>query len=244
MYEVLFPGINIIKVSLTTSTIKEPNKHIVTVRNSDIAKFGTRQERQTTLKVYADRRGPHNCEKLVEEQIQSHVDQFTRKLKSVKEMKHRRRETGRGASSSRSNISSAMQGHILKIPNFTAIRNQRVATAAPAMQSKRASDRNQRSPSYYSFDNSSYDSTIAAPPKQPRRAGDVENFQHIPVWVVETVQTTAVQQLEEANISPVIEEVSPPDPRVQLLIDQQTPTLDDDVRSMPVNEAENQENYD
>ena len=30
-----------------------------------------------------------------------------------------------------------------------------------------------------------------------------------------------------------------PDPRVRLIIDQQTPTLDDDVRSMSVFEAEN-----
>ena len=76
---VLAPGSTILKVSPTTSTIKESGKPTVTVRNSDIAKFGTTQEIQTPLKVYADRRGPRTCEKLVDEHIQSHkkVDEQT-----------------------------------------------------------------------------------------------------------------------------------------------------------------------
>ena len=71
LYQVLAPGPTIIKLSPTTSTIKEPGKSIVTVNNSDIAKFGTLQERQTPLKVYADRRGPGLSEKLIDEQIQA-----------------------------------------------------------------------------------------------------------------------------------------------------------------------------
>ena len=39
--------------------------------------------------------------------------------------------------------------------------------------------------------------------------------------------------------SPVIGEESPPDPRVRRLVDQQTPTFDDDVRSKSVYEAQN-----
>ena len=73
LYEVLAPGSHILKVSPTTSTIKEPGKQVVTVRNSDIAKFGTQLERQTPLKVYADRRGPRSGEKVVEELIHSHI---------------------------------------------------------------------------------------------------------------------------------------------------------------------------
>ena len=132
-------------------------------------------------------------------------------------MKHRKREPGSGVFSSRSNISRKTQGRIPKVPNFPALRNQRntdqadpqsklvlpqhsafssalqpVAPAVPTTQSKRASERNHRSPSYYGFDNSSSDSTIAAPPNRPRRAGDIENLQHPSVSVVETVQTTAI----------------------------------------------------
>ena len=84
LYDVLAPGSNILKVSPTSSTIKEPGKPVVTVRNSDIAKFGTLQERQTPLKVYADRRGPRKGEKLVEELIQSHIKETTRKIKGDK----------------------------------------------------------------------------------------------------------------------------------------------------------------
>ena len=40
LYEILAPGLHILKVSPTTSTIKEPGKPVVTSRNSDIAKFG------------------------------------------------------------------------------------------------------------------------------------------------------------------------------------------------------------
>ena len=54
LYEVLAPGSHILKVSPTMSTIKEPGKPVVTVRNTDIAKFGTQLERQTPLKAYAD----------------------------------------------------------------------------------------------------------------------------------------------------------------------------------------------
>ena len=104
-----------------------------------------------------------------------------------------------------------------KIPDFPAIRNQRndkqaastsksilpsqttspsaLQQVAPAAlsQGKRTLERNRRSTSYYGFDNSSSYSTIAAPPKRPRRAVDVENFQPPPARVVETVQNIGVQ---------------------------------------------------
>ena len=170
--EVFAPESNILKVSPATSTIKEPGKPMVTVRNSDIAKFGTTQERQTPLKVYADRRGPRTCEKLVEEQIQSHIMQFTCKLKGDMKKKNRTRDPGSGVSSSRSKISCAMRGRIPKIPNFVALRNQTAlpqqdlpsklvipeqSASSSALQQvdsaskhgKRSSDRTRRSPSYY-----------------------------------------------------------------------------------------------
>ena len=111
-------------------------------------------------------------------------------------MKHRKRDPGSGVSSSRSNISRAMRGRIPKIPNFVALRNQTAlrqqdlsrelvipeqSASSSALQQvyssskhgERSSDRSRRSPSYYGFESSS-NSTIAAPPKPPRRAGDVE----------------------------------------------------------------------
>ena len=170
--------------------MEEPRKPIVAVRNSDMAKLGTLQAKQSPLKVYADRRGPRTCEKLVDEQIQSHAKNFTRKLKGDQKTKQRRRDPGSGLSSSQSYISRAMRGRIPKLPNFTLIRNQpnedqaashselilppqlaslsalqQVAPAVPTTQGKCASDRNRRSPSYYGFNYSSSDSTITAPLK-------------------------------------------------------------------------------
>ena len=216
-YKVLAPWSNILKVSPTTSTIKEPGKPIVTVRNSDTAEFGTMQERQTLLKVYADRRGPRT---------------------------------------------SAMRGRIPKIPDFLALRNQYTENqtdltrelvhpaklASPSAlqqvdpappQGKGTSDCNRRSPSYYGLDNnSSSDSAITAPPKRPRRAGDIENFQPPSASLIETVEHIAVQRPDECNFSADIGEVSPPAQQVQPLIHQDTPTL---VRTITVLEAESQE---
>ena len=124
IYEVLLPGLNILKLSPFTSINKEPGKAVVTIRNSDIAKFGPLLERQTPLKLYADRRGPRNSEKLLVERIQSRIKEHTRKIKGDKKMKHRQREPGSGVSSSRSNIARANQEGIPKMPKFPALRNQ------------------------------------------------------------------------------------------------------------------------
>ena len=251
LYEVLAPGSRILKVNSTTSTTKEPGKTVVTVRNSDIAKFGTQLERQTPFKAYADCRGPRSGEKLVEELVQSRVEEFTRKQRGDKKMKHRKRDPGSQVSSSKSNISRALRGRIPEIPNFIAIRNQQQeastvshseqpttsseTTTAAAKQPRRSSDRNRRSPSYYGFDSPSPDSTIAAPPKQPRRAGDIENYQPPPESIVETVQNIADQKRAEFNISPRIGDVSPPAPQDPSLIDIDTPTR---VQSLTVFETE------
>ena len=130
LYELLAPGSHILKVSPTTSTIKEPDKPVVTVRNSDIAKFGTQLGRQTPLKAYAERRQPRSGEKIEEELIQSHVKELSRKQKGDNKMKYRKRDPGSGVSSSKSNISRAMRGRIPKIPNFPAVQNQQFDAAA------------------------------------------------------------------------------------------------------------------
>ena len=119
LYEVLAPGSGTLKVSPTTSTIKEPGKPVVTIGNSDIAKLETQLVRQTQLKAYADRRGPRSGEKIVKELIQSHAEEFTRKQKGGKKMKHRKRDPGSGFSSSKSNISRAMRERIPKNHKFS-----------------------------------------------------------------------------------------------------------------------------
>ena len=56
LYEVLAPGSSMMKSDAHTSIIKEPGKREVTMRKSDLAKFGTKAERQIDLQVYAYRR--------------------------------------------------------------------------------------------------------------------------------------------------------------------------------------------
>ena len=144
-----------------------------------------------------------------------------------------------------------MRGRIPKVPKFLASRNRQsdagtashsekptissTNTPATVTQPKRSSDRNRRSPSYYGFESPSPDSKIWPPPKRPRRAGDVENFQPPPESIVESVQHIAESQPEEVNISPQMGDFSPPASRNFSLLEMDNPTL---VRSMTTFEAE------
>ena len=56
LYEVLKPGSYVTKSSPTTTIINEPGRAPVKVRDSDLAKFGTKAERATNLWTYAQRR--------------------------------------------------------------------------------------------------------------------------------------------------------------------------------------------
>ena len=114
-------------------------------------------------------------------------------------------------SSSKSNIARAMRGRLPKMSIFVVLRSQNEATiieppseltipppSAPisALQQvalstsnttadKRSSGRNWRSPTYYSFDDTSSDSLINAPPKRQRRANDTERFRPSNISVVQ-----------------------------------------------------------
>ena len=62
---------NIGKVSRTNLKTLEPDQPVMMIRNSNIAEFDTKLERQATFKVFADRRAPHTVKNLTEEKIQS-----------------------------------------------------------------------------------------------------------------------------------------------------------------------------
>ena len=78
LYEMLAPGSVVQKTDQYTSVIRESGKLEVTVRNSDIAKFGTHDERKTQLMEYVNRRGPRVHEKSTEAKSLSHTKEFTR----------------------------------------------------------------------------------------------------------------------------------------------------------------------
>ena len=135
LYEVLAPGSVVKKTDQYTSVIREPGKMEVTVRNSDIAKFGTREERKTKLTECINRRGPRTHEKTTEAKIHSHIKESTRIQKGDRKMKHRKRETGSGVSSNKSNIARAMRVPMPKIPeNFAPQVLPEIPEAAPEQQ--------------------------------------------------------------------------------------------------------------
>ena len=77
--EVLAPVSTVCKTSPNTSVIKKPNRQEVGVRNSDIAKFGTKAERDTDLGQYIERRPKKIYEKTVEQKIKKHRRDLVRK---------------------------------------------------------------------------------------------------------------------------------------------------------------------
>ena len=78
MREALAPGSTVERTSDTTTVIKEPGVPEVRVRNSDIAKFDTRAERNTDIWQYAQRR-PLPYEKTTEEKISQHMKDLKKK---------------------------------------------------------------------------------------------------------------------------------------------------------------------
>ena len=87
LYEVLVPGSPFGKVSPTTSIIKEPNRPEVWVRNADIAKIGTRNERDTELGQYIERRPKKIHEKTLEQENVSHWNDLNREKLGSKKIK-------------------------------------------------------------------------------------------------------------------------------------------------------------
>ena len=122
LYEVLAPGSTVCKISPTTSVIKEPYKQEVRVRNSDIAKFGTRAERETKLIEYIDRRPKKITEKTLEQKIQLHKKDLIRKNTGDKKIKRNKRQaddvsivsSGRSCISTTSNIARSLKMRIPK----------------------------------------------------------------------------------------------------------------------------------
>ena len=90
LYEFLAPASSVVKTDSYNFIIKEPAKRAVTIRNSDLAKFGTKVERQTDLQTYANRRPKVPSGKITEELINHQAKEAKKKLEGNKWMKHRK----------------------------------------------------------------------------------------------------------------------------------------------------------
>ena len=110
LYEVLAPGCSVIKTDIFTSVIKEPGKREVTIRNSDMAKFGTKAERHTELQIYASRRPKLPSGKITEDLITQNAREAKKKLERNKKMKHKKiADDVSAVSSIHSNVTKALR---------------------------------------------------------------------------------------------------------------------------------------
>ena len=107
LYEVLKPGSFVTKSSPTTTKINEPGRSPVKVRDSDLAKFGTKAERSTNLWMYAQRR-PAPYEQTTETKIAKHSNDLKRQKRGEIKIRHRQRDTTSVVSSVYSNVSRAL----------------------------------------------------------------------------------------------------------------------------------------
>ena len=122
LYEVLSAGSSLMKSNEQTSTIKEPGGRKVTIRNSDLAKFGTKTERQTDLKCYARHRPKEPTGKTTEELISRHAKDAKRKTEGGKKINYRRTTDYMNCVSSiNSNVSRALRLRMPTEPKNTVV---------------------------------------------------------------------------------------------------------------------------
>ena len=222
LWETLAPGSTGERTSDITTIIKEPGVLKVRVRNSDIAKFGTRAERHTDIWQYAQRR-PLPYEKTTEEKISQHMKDLKKKYRGEIKIRHRPTQSDAvsGDSSANSNISKAMSSRKPKKPQARGIRSRQCSTAlntsnASSVAASSAassstspttskSKRNRRAPDYFGFENSvcSVSDNSAAPaPKRSKTANPV----------IKTIIQEEASQLPVVETSFDVPIVSPPAP--------------------------------
>ena len=110
LYEVLAPGSSVIKSNGHTPIVKETGKSQATIRNSDLAKFGPKSERQLDLKPYVERRPKTPTGKTTVEIIKRQAKDKKRKIEGDMKTKHRRvNDDTSCVSSIRSNVSRALR---------------------------------------------------------------------------------------------------------------------------------------
>ena len=158
LYDVLAPGSSVIKTNEHTSVIKEPGKKDVTIRNSNLAKFGTKAERETELQEYANRRPKLPTGKTTEELIRHHAKESRKKLEGGKRMKHRKvADDVSTVSSIHSNVTRALRVRMPTKPK------RQLSTAPPKQPTELSSD------FAVPMEMPTTSIVIAEPPSRPKR---------------------------------------------------------------------------
>ena len=221
LWETLAPGSTVVRTSNTTTVIKEPGVPEVSVRNSDIAKFGTRAERNTDLWEYAKRR-PLPYEKTTEEKIAQQNKDLKKKFHGEIKIRHRpnQSDAASGVLSANSNISKAMASRKPRKPQAgnkhsrttsTTLNTSNASSVAASATSSVASPstshtkRNRRAPENYGFESSvcSLSDDSAAPVSKKQRPANP---------VIETIIQEEAAQPPVPDTDYELRAVSPPAP--------------------------------
>ena len=223
--------------------IKEPCVLEVKVRNSEIAKFTTKTERNNDLWQYAQRR-PLPFDKIIEEKNALHSKELKKKYRGDIMIRQRQAAITSRVSSANSNDSKTLssrepaklQASTSRSRKSSATPNTSAASSTPSPTTLNGK-RTLRAPDYYGFESSVCSVRDQEPIPAPKRPRPTK-----PVIV------TVIQ--EEASQPPLVETsfqlpiASPPDPRIQP-IGNTSPEVYDYADygqevSMSVFEAENQ----
>ena len=122
LYEVLAPGSSVIKTDSFTLVIKEPGKREVMIKNSDLAKLGTKAERQTDLQICPNRRSKILSGKITEDLINQHAREARKKLEGNKKLKHQKiADDVSAVSSIHSNVTRALRVRMPVKPKKTLV---------------------------------------------------------------------------------------------------------------------------
>ena len=252
LWETLAPGSTVVRTSDTTTVIKESGVPEVCVRNSDIANFGTRAERNTDLWEYAKRR-PLPYEKTTEEKISQHTKELKKKFRGEIKIRHRptQSDASSGVSSTNSIISKAMASRKPRKPQAGGKRSRNTSatlntsnassvaassvTSSVASPSTSRNKRTRRAPDYFGFESSvcSISDDSAAPVSKKQKPTNP---------VIETIIQEEAAQPPVPDTHYELQVVSPPAPPPVATWSPESYEYEDYAQeiSMSVFDAENQ----
>ena len=176
LWDTLAPGSTVVRTSPTTTVIKEPGVPEVKVRNSDIAKTGTKDEPKTELRQYTQRR-PLPYDKTTEEKVAFHSKELKKKYRDNIKIRNRLADNNSGVSSANCNILKAMTTRKPSKPQtFTSRSRKPSATPNTSAASSTSSPttskgkRNRTAPQYYGFESSVCSGSDQESIPMPKRA--------------------------------------------------------------------------
>ena len=122
LYEVLAPGSSVVKSKAQTLLLEKPGKIEVTVRISNLPKFGTKANKQTDLKCYIERRPKMPTGKTIKELTNRHAKDAKQKNEGDKKIKNKRiNDDTSCVSCIHSNVSRALRVRMPNKPKKTVV---------------------------------------------------------------------------------------------------------------------------